>query len=295
MDRSERGALLFEYRPPRGHPMVYAAFVAFGAVMLMGWVENLLRDQRPELYLIYAAPVLFALCIYVALWPSPVRIHARGVAPSRILLRRFHRPFIAWDQVAAVYPCHYDVTGAFVSPFASSDGKVTQTGLAVEAAGGQVDTLRFTPTRFARNTRRSRGFREAYQVVSELFDQMGRPMVPSARMYSDQERRAMERQARKPFLPFFAIVALLACAAPILAVGAWLDAPVWASLPIALAPPTFVVLRSWRKSVERNAILNALSRSLERERLREGAQDGSLVPNTLPAPAAAARGAAENA
>src|SRR5688500_6526065 len=165
----DRGALLLEYRPPRAHPIVYAGILCFGAVLATGSLANLLREGRPELYLYYALPLAATMLFLALMWPSTTRIHEHGIAPSRPLLLRWRRPFVRWDGLAAVYPSSYDVTGAFVSPFASSDGKVTQTGLGLEWPDGRRETVRFTPTRFAQTSRRSRGYREAYVVVSDLF------------------------------------------------------------------------------------------------------------------------------
>src|SRR5688572_19681113 len=121
--RGERGALLWEYDPPRAHPILYAGAIVFAVVLLTGRLEYLLRESRPFLYAVYALPLLLDLLLLVALIPSPVRLHAGGAAPARPLVLRWWRPFLPWAEVAAAYPASYDVTGAFVSPFASSDGK----------------------------------------------------------------------------------------------------------------------------------------------------------------------------
>lgn len=263
-----RGALLWEYKPPRAHPILYAGLILCLAVLLLGSAENALRDNRLDLYLVYAAPPAAIALLMALLWPSPVRLYDNGVAPSRPLALRWHRPFIPWHAVAAVYPVHYDVTGAFVSPFASSDGKVTLVGLGLEEASGRIETLRFTPTRFAQTTRRPRGFREAWPVVQALFAQEGRPLVPSAPSFSAEERATLEAQARAPFLPFFAIVALFACAAPVLWLLMRWGVPPAVALPLCLVLPLATSLRSWWASRRRNRILNTLSKAAEHERTR---------------------------
>ncbi|HUR24580.1 MAG TPA: hypothetical protein VM327_01010 [Candidatus Thermoplasmatota archaeon] len=260
--------MLLEYRPPRAHPIVYAGILCFGLVFLTGSLENVLRDGRPEIYVLYGLPLLATVGILAALWPSTTRIFEHGIAPSRPLLLRWLRPFVRWDQLTAVYPSSYDVTGAFVSPFASSDGKVTQTGLGLEWPDGRTETVKFTPTRFAQTSRRSRGYREAYSVVSELFERQGRPLVPAARPYSDAERAAMLAQARQPFLPFFAIVFLFASAAPVAWVLLKVGVPVAGALPVALIAPFATSLRSWTKSRQRNRLLDLLSKSAQFERQR---------------------------
>lgn len=268
----DRGDLLWEYRPPRAHPILYAGLLVFGFVFVTGSLENLARDNKGFLYAVYALPVLLTLLLMVALEPGPVRIHRNGVAPSRPLVLRWRRPFLPWSDVAAVYPASYDVTGAFVSPFASSDGKVTQTGLAMEDRAGRTETLRFTPTRFAHNTPRSRGYKEAVEVVRALCAERGRPLVPAAPTYTPEQRAAMLAEARKPFLPFIAIVLLFACAAPVLLLLHWLGLPNGPALAVALLFPLGTSLRSWRQSRRRNALLNALSKAAEFERGRGRAE-----------------------
>lgn len=273
----DRGALLLEYRPPRAHPIVYAGLLCLGFVLVTGSLENLARDNRPELYALYAAPFLATLLALVLLWPSDTRIHEEGIAPSRPLALRWRRRFVRWDELAAVYPASYDVTGAFVSPFASSDGKVTQTGLGLEWPDGRRETVRFTPTRFAATSRRSRGYREAFAVVEEAFARRGRPLVPAAPAYSEAERAAMLARARAPFLPFFAIVLLFACSAPVAWVLLRLGVPVPAALAVALVPPLATSLRSWAKSRERNRLLDLLSKAAQFERQRSGGSAGGGV------------------
>jgi hypothetical protein len=262
----DRGELLWEYRPPRAHPILYAGLLVFGFVFVTGALENFARDNKPELYAVYALPFLATLLLAVALEPGTVRIHRDGIAPSRPLVVRWARPFLRWDDLAAVYPASYDVTGAFVSPFASSDGKVTQTGLALEGRSGRTETVRFTPTRFAHNTPRSRGYKEAIEVVRALYAQQGRTLVPAAATFTPEQREAMLAQARKPFLPFIAIVLLFAGAAPALWVLLKLGAPIGLALPVALLLPFGTSLRSWVQSRRRNRLLDALSKAAEFER-----------------------------
>ncbi|HUR62881.1 MAG TPA: hypothetical protein VM241_00205 [Candidatus Thermoplasmatota archaeon] len=262
----DRGELLWEYRPPRAHPILYAGLLVFGFVFVTGALENLARDNRPELYAVYALPFLATLLLAVALEPGAVRIHRDGIAPSRPLVARWARPFLRWDDLAAVYPASYDVTGAFVSPFASSDGKVTQTGLALEDRGGRTETVRFTPTRFAHNTPRSRGYKEAIEVVRALYAEQGRTLVPAAATFAPEQREAMLAQARKPFLPFIAIVLLFAGAAPALWVLLRLGAPIGLALPAALLLPFGTSLRSAVQSRRRNRLLDALGKAAEFER-----------------------------
>lgn len=286
----DRGDLRWEYDPPRAHPILYAGALVFGVVFLSGSAENLLREARPEIFAVYALPLLLDLAVLAALLPSPVRIHANGVAPSRPLVLRWWRPFLPWLDVAACYPASYDVTGAFVSPFASSDGKVTQTGIALEMKDGHVETLRFTPTRFSLTSRRSLGFRAAWDVVEDAFRRQGRPLVPDAPRYTPEQKEAMVAEARKPFLPFFAIVFLFASAAPVAwALIRFAHLPPGPAVLVGLLAPLGTSLRSWTASRKRNRILNALSKSAESERERDAVHgnrgDGTAVPSSSAASA----------
>jgi hypothetical protein len=256
----DRGALLWEYRPPRAHPIVYAFLIVFAFVFATGSLENLARENRGELYAVYALPFLATLWVFLALYPTATRIHENGIQPSRPAW--LGRRFVAWDELAAVYPVSYDVTGAFVSPFASSDGKVTQTGLGLEWPDGRIQTVRFTPTRFSETSRRSRGYKEAIDIVRALFQERGRRLVDRWESFTPPEREALMVQARKPFLPFFAIVFLFASAAPVLwLLHGGLDVPY--ALPLALVAPLATSLRSWTQSRRRNRILNRLSKEAE--------------------------------
>lgn len=260
----DSGPLLFEYSPPRAHPIVYAGLMLFGVVWITGSIENALRDSNPAVYLSYGIPFVATLLFFVVFAPNPTRIHQNGIAPSRPLLLRWHRPFAAWDDLAAVYPSFYDVTGAFVSPFASSDGKVTQMGLGLEWPDGRRETVKFTPTRFQMWQSESAGYKGALDAVRTAFD--GRPLTPEAQTYTAEEADAMVTDASKPFLPFFAIVLLFASAAPVLWILTRAGLGIGWSLAIALIAPLAVSTRSYIQSRRRNAILDALSKAAEYQR-----------------------------
>ncbi len=257
----DRGRLLFEYRPPRAHPIVYAGLILFAFVWATGSIENALRDNNPDIYIVYGAPFVVALAFLVLFAPSPIRIHETGIAPARPLLLRWRRPFVNWDELAAVYPSFYDVTGAFVSPFASSDGKVTQMGLALEWPDGRKETVRFTPTRFQMWQAESKGYLGAMDAVRTAFGD--RPLVPEARTYTAEEADAMVEEAQQPFLPFFAIVLLIASAAPVLWILTRLGLPIGWSLLLSLVAPAAVMLRSAVQSRRRNDLLDRLSKAAE--------------------------------
>ncbi len=280
----DRGELLFEYRVPKAHPILYAGLVVFAFVAVTGSIENLLRDSTPLLYAVYLLPLVATGYVMAMLWPSDVKIYRNGIAPSRPLILRTVRPYVTWSELAAIYPSFYDVTGAFVSPFASSDGKVTQMGLGLEWPNGRTETVRFTPTRFVMGRSRSAGYKQALDVVRDIFAEQGRPLTPAAPQYDEASRQAMLAQAHAPFLPFFAIVFLFASAAPVLLGLTRLDVPVAVALPLALLAPLGVSLRSYAKSRERHRLLNALSKAAEFERhtirglrdLRDASTRGAL-------------------
>ncbi len=257
---------LYVYHPPRAHPIVYAGLILFAFVFGTGSLENLLRENKPSLYAIYAMPFLLTLLWYITMAPSPTRITMEGIYPSRPLVARWRKPFVAWDDLAAVYPAFYDVTGAFVSPFASSDGKVTQMGLALEAPDGKVETVRFTPTRFQAWQRESAGYKGALEAVRHAFAAKGRPLTAEAESFTLEEKKQLIAEASKPFLPFFAIVFLFASAAPVLALLAWSGLPLAAAIPVSLLAPVGVSLRSFQQSQRRNRTLNRLAKAAERDR-----------------------------
>lgn len=253
------GRLLFEYRPPRAHPILYAGLLVFGLVWITGSIEAWASGAARVIYFAYALPWLATLAILLALYPSDTRIYADGIAPSRALAVRWHRPFIAWADLAAVYPSYYDVTGAFVSPFASSDGKVTQMGLALESPDGRIETVKFTPSRFQMWQPESAGYTNAMEAVRHAFAE--RPLVAAAETFTKDEAAAMIAEANKPFLPFFAIVLLFASAAPVLWLLFAIGASVALALPLALVAPLAVSMRSYVQSRRRHTILNRLSKA----------------------------------
>lgn len=269
----ERGRILFEYRPPRAHPIVYAGLLLFSFVFVTGSLENLARDDRAMLYWVYAAPALVLLAWLALTFPSDIKIYQLGVAPSRPLVLRWRRAFVPWADLQAVYPSYYDVTGAFVSPFASSDGKVTQMGLALEWPEGRVETIRFTPSRFTIWQSESAGYVQAMEAVRYAFG--NRPLVPRSKTFDPEEAERMIHEAGRPFLPFWAIVFLFASAAPILWILTYFGAAVWWALPVALLAPLGVSLRSFGQSRRRNALLNQLSKAAEFRRTSTTGPQGS--------------------
>jgi hypothetical protein len=259
-----RGKLLWEYAPPRAHPIVYAGALLFAFVFMTGSIENVLRENRSVIYLVYALPLLVTAFMFGLFYPSNTRVYANGIAPSRPMVLRWHRPFSAYVSLAAIYPSYYDVTGAFVSPFASSDGKVTQMGLGLEQPDGSTETIRFTPSRFTMWATESRGYLEAMDVVKEAWGD--RPLVDSAETFTPAEQAEMIADAGKPFLPFIAIVLLFASGAPVLWVLTRLGAQVWLALIVALLAPIGVSLRSFSQSERRHSILNRLSKAAQFKR-----------------------------
>ncbi len=266
---AERGRLLWEYQPPKAHPIVYAGMLLFAFVLVTGSIENALRANRSVIYAVYAMPLVVTLWLFVMFMPSPVRIHDNGIAPPRPLIARWWRPFIPFAAVRAIYPSYYDVTGAFVSPFASSDGKVTQMGIALEQVVGddvRTTTIRFTPSRFTMWEPESRGYLEAIDVIKQAWGD--RPLVAEAETFTKEQGEAMIAEAQKPFLPFFAIVLLFASSAPILFIltSPWIEMPVRWALPLSLLAPLGVSLRSFWESRKRHRILNRLSKAAEYKR-----------------------------
>lgn len=253
------GTVLWEYRAPKVHPIVYALALVTAMVGLTGSLEVVVRRAEPHLFAVYWAPLAVVVVAGLLTARRPVRIHADGIEPGGLLVLPVRR--LRWNDLAAVYPVSYDVTGAFVSPFASSDGKVTQTGIGLEGRDGRLRVVAFTPSRFALNARKSRGFRDAWATVTRIFEEQGRTLVPAPPRLSPEERQRLLVEARRPFLPFFVIVFLFASAAPIVwgLMALQVEPPL--AVAVGLAAPLATSLTSWRRSRARNRILNLLHKA----------------------------------
>jgi len=200
----QRGPLLFEYWPLPFTPMTVAGLLLLAIVTtaapfafpreLFGWP--------------CFAPLLAAVLYAIFQMPNPTRIYAHGIEVSlpvwRLMLGA--HPYIPWAQVRNVYPAAYEISGASMSPFASSAGTLVHTGLGLELADGRRRVAKFTPGSIRTFRGETEGFSHAMAAVREAFAAMGRTLVSDVRSYSDAEILAMSDEARAPLLGLPTIV-----------------------------------------------------------------------------------------
>src|SRR5437867_739423 len=142
----EERRLIFEYRPIPMSPMSLALLILLALVtFVLGPLAS-----PPELWPLGGVcflPLLLLLGFVGLNHPSPTRIFDEGIEVSLPLWRRAlgGRSFYPWDDVVNVYPASYEVSGAFLSPFASSAGTLVHTGVAIETRGAQPGTDASTP------------------------------------------------------------------------------------------------------------------------------------------------------
>ena len=266
--RSSPGRLVFEYRPIPVSPMSVALLILIGLVtFVLGPLAS-----PPELWPLGGLcflPFLVLVGFVLLSHPSPTRVYAEGIEVSLPLWRRVlgSRRSYAWDEVANVYPASYEVSGAFLSPFASSAGTLVHTGIGLETVAGDRIVVRFTPGVIRAFRGETEGYVKAMDAVREVLRARGRSLVTSVRRYSDEEVKGMAERAREPLLGMAAIVlaflippALVAAVLLILGTGpgALAVAVIGAALPPALS-----IAFTYRRSRRRSALLSELSKFQE--------------------------------
>lgn len=273
----DRGSILFEYKPLPMSPMTVAIFVLLGIVTLAAPFT-----LPPELFPLGGVcflPLAGVLAWAILQQPSPTRIRANGVEVSLPLWRRALRRslYVPWVDVRNVYPAAYEISGAAMSPFASSAGTLIHTGLGVETTDGRRRTVKFTPGSIRSFRGESPGFTYAMNAVRQALDALGRPLVTQSKQYSDEEVRAMHEEARHPLvgmgaivLAFFLPPTLVAVAFVVLDAMGTTPAPIGlATILILAAIPPFASMRfTLTKSRRRNYLLGELAKHEETLRAR---------------------------
>jgi len=185
------------------------------------------------------------------------------------------RVYFPWSSIRNVYPASYEISGAALSPFASSAGTLVHTGLGLEMGDGRRHTVRFTPGTIRAFRTESEGFTYAMAAVRDAFRILGRPLVSDVVSYTDAQVLAMHEEARKPLLGLDAIVYAFflppAIFAGILLVlvsaGAAIGVPVLAAtVGLALIPPVSSMWFTLAKSRRRNWVLSELAKYEEAAR-----------------------------
>ena len=262
------GHLVFTYRPVPVTPMSLALLILLGIVtFVLGPLAS-----PPELWPIGGlcfVPFGLLLVFVFLSHPSPTRIYRERIAVSLPLWRRLlgSTGTFMWDEVVNVYPASYEISGAFLSPFASSAGTLVHTGIGLETGAGKRYVVRFTPGTIRAFRGETTGYAKAMLVVREVLHGLGRPLVTRVKRYSDEEVKAMAAEARQPLLGMASIV--LAFLAPPILVGiAFLLFPLGLStLAIAtvaaVIPPVVSIVLTWRRSRRRSDLLSELSKFQE--------------------------------
>jgi len=262
-------ALAFEYLPIPVSPMGVALLLLVGIVtFLLGPIAAYPEGLWPLGGLCFL-PFVVLLAWALANRPSPTRIHTEGIEVSVPLWRRAAgaRRFYAWDEVVNVFPASYEISGAFLSPFASSAGTLVHTGIGIETAAGERLTVTFTPGAIRAFRGETEGYRRAMEAVRDVFRARERPLVSSVKAYTDDEVKAMQAEAREPLLGMATIVlafltppALVAVVLLVMPLGpfAWGLAAV-----VALAPPVASIVVTYRRGQRRNFLLSELSKFQE--------------------------------
>ena len=268
-----RGALIFEYRPIPVSPMSVALLILFALVtFVLGPLAS-----PPELWPLGGlcfVPFLLLSAVVLLSRPSPTRIHEGGIEVSLPLWRRLvgGKRYHPWEEVANVFPASYEVSGAFLSPFASSAGTLVHTGIGLETVAGDRVVVRFTPGAIRAFRGETEGYVRTMDAVREVLRARGRSLVTNVRRYTDTEVQGMAERAREPLLGMAAIVlaflippALVAAVFLVLGTGpfAFLLAVIGAVLP-----PTISIAVTLRRSRRRNLLLSELSKYQESLRPR---------------------------
>src|SRR3972149_1298667 len=192
-------ALAFEYLPIPVSPMGVALLLLVGIVtFLLGPIAAYPEGLWPLGGLCFL-PFVVLLAWALANRPSPTRIHAEGIEVSLPLWRRAvgTRRFYPWEEVVNVFPASYEISGAFLSPFASRAGTPVPAGMGLETAAGERLTVKFTPGAIRAFRGETEGYRRAMEAVREVFTARGRPLVSSVKAYTDDEVKAMQAEGRE--------------------------------------------------------------------------------------------------
>ncbi|MCI4371386.1 MAG: hypothetical protein L3J78_01925 [Thermoplasmata archaeon] len=285
MAPEERGPLLYAYRPIPANPMTVALLILVLVVtLLIGPIAAGPEGLWPLGGLCFL-PLALILAAMVVFKPSPTFVFENGIEISLPLWQRIlgERRTYAWSEIHDVYPRSYEVAGSFLSPFASSAGTLVHTGIGLETNEGRRLLIRFTPGSIRAFRAETRGYLEAMAVIRDRFARNGKPMVTTAKAFSDAQVLEMQAHAHAPlvpvegvFLAFFlppAIVAALLLgmtAAGIPLTSAWIAI----GLIAAFLPPVWSMARTLRRSERRNEILSDLAKYQEHRMEISAAAEG---------------------
>lgn len=280
MPAVDLGEPRLEYRPLPATPMAIALLIITASVTLVGLPLAWINRMPGELLGLWVAPPLLVTLAILLDRPGPLRLYEKGLELPLPLRRRLlgARTAYAYEEVVNVYPRLYYVSGALLSPFAASAGTVEHLGLGLEMADGTEAILKFTPgvPHFAQGE--DRGYTLVASELRSIFRARGRPWVTEVEEYGEEEIRAMKREAARPLMPFFVIVAAFFAPAVLLptlhqlllSLGATVGALELALLlGVGLSPTVVMLLTSWARSRRRHRYLKEISKVTERRREAE--------------------------
>jgi len=278
MAHSRQGPLLYTYTPIPANPMTVALLllvlvVTFGIGPIAGGPAGLW-----PLGGLCFIPLAIVLFVIAAFKPSPTLVFEEGIEVSLPLWRRMlgTSRYIPWSDVRDVYPKSYEVSGSFLSPFASSAGTLVHTGIGIETRDGRTSLIRFTPGSIRAFRAETQGYVETMAVIRDRFARRHERMVTTAKSIPNAQVLAMQTEARRPlvriegvfaafFLPpsivIILLVALESARIPLTPLAILLI------LVAAILPPGVSMARTLRQSERRNAILSELAK--HQEHLRE--------------------------
>lgn len=281
METQDPGPLLYAYRPIPANPMSVALLIVLLVVtFVLGPIAAAPEGLWP-LNGICFLPLAVLFLAMLLFKPSPTYVYEEGVHITLPLWRRAlgDQQDFRWDEIRDVYPASYEVSGSFMSPFASSAGTLVHVGIGLETKDGRQRLVHFTPGMIRAFRAESQGYMEAMAVIRDRFLRRGQPMVTTAKTFTDREVLAMQAEVREPLVSISGV--FLAFFLPPTIVGAFFVAASYAgialstplallALVVALLPPAASMATTLRRSMRRNAILSELAKF--QERLRERAR-----------------------
>ncbi|HKW43305.1 MAG TPA: hypothetical protein VJP06_03875, partial [Thermoplasmata archaeon] len=212
MASEARGALLYTYRPIPANPMTVALLLLVLVVTLVIGPIVAGPEGLWPLGGVCFLPLALVLLTMALFKPSPTSVFEAGIEVSVPLWRRILRQprYYLWSKIRDVYPRSYEVSGSFLSPFASSAGTLVHTGIGIETKEGRRLLVRFTPGSIRSFRAESQGYVEMMRVIRDRFARHGESMITTSKTFSDQEVLEMQARARQPlvriegvFLAFF--------------------------------------------------------------------------------------------
>lgn len=273
-----KGELLYEYHPIPANPLLLALLLVVALVTFV--IAPLLSpsDLFPLGGLCFL-PVILLLAMLLVGLPSPARVWSEGIEISlplyrRVLGKRSYHPFA---QISNIYPASYEVTGTFMSPFASSAGTLVHLGIGFETIDGKRLLMRFTPATLRSFRGESRGFVETLETIRGVYAGRGVLLVTRCNHYSEQELKSMHEEATAPLVSvnttIFAFLGAPAVVALVFFIADYTGLEISGLLMtlvvfLSSIPPGLAIYKTYERSKRRNFLLTEIAKF--REFVRQG-------------------------